>query len=76
MQYAIFFAGSGQNASSDKYVYKDWAERLRGAHYETLVLDGVGEYSTSKWQAFKNKVSFSSITGAGWANIVSMRCRG
>ena len=43
MHYAIFFAGSGQQASSEEYVYKDWAERLRSAGYETRVLDGVGE---------------------------------
>jgi len=74
MKYAIFFAGSGQKASSEKYVYRDWAERLEGADYETLVLDGVGEFSsatTGKWQLFKNKLGLSAKTGAGWAEIVS-----
>jgi len=74
MKYAIFFAGSGQKASSEKYVYEAWAQQLSAADYETLVLDGVGEFrsaTTGKWQLFKNKIGLSAKTGAGWAEIVS-----
>ena len=71
MNYAIFFAGSGQKVCDQKLVYTDWAERLRSAGYQTFVLDGVGVSSgTSKWDAFKNAMGFKAITGSGWAAIV------
>jgi len=71
MKYAIFFAGSGQTVSDEEYVYKDWADRLRSVGYETLLLNGVGVSGDSKWQAFKNTVGLKSVTGGGWAKIVS-----
>ena len=71
MNYAIFFAGSGQQASDSKYVYKDWATKLQHAGYETLLCDGVGEFGASTVSTrLKNMLGAKALTGAGWAKII------
>lgn len=61
MRLAIFFAGSGQDISSDIYVYKAWAEQLRSAGYSSILLSGVGIAANPGTNA---------ITGKGWATII------
>jgi hypothetical protein len=71
VNYAIFFAGSGQQASDSKYVYKDWATKLQHAGYETLLCDGVGEFGASTvTKRLKNMLGAKALTGAGWAKII------
>lgn len=59
MNYAIFFAGSGQDVRDSKLVYHDWAGKLAQSGYATLLCDGVGKFSGT-----------SGLTGAGWAKII------
>ena len=59
MNYAIFFAGSGQEAKDTKLVYHDWAAKLASCGYATLLCDGVGEFAGT-----------SGVTGSGWAKII------
>ena len=41
MNFAIFFAGSGQEAKDTKLVYHDWATQLAQSGYAPLLCDGV-----------------------------------
>lgn len=59
MNFAIFFAGSGQEAKDTKLVYHDWATQLAQSGYAPLLCDGVGKFSGT-----------SGMTGAGWAKII------
>ena len=59
MDFAIFFAGSGQKARDSKLVYYDWANQLKQSGYATLLCDGVGKFSGT-----------NKLTGAGWAKII------
>jgi hypothetical protein len=59
MNYAIFFAGSGQEINDTKLVYRDWAAKLASCGYATLLCDGVGEFAGT-----------SAMTGSGWAKII------
>lgn len=59
MNFAIFFAGSGQEAKDTKLVYYDWATQLAQSGYASLLCDGVGKFSGT-----------SGMTGAGWAKII------
>lgn len=59
MNYAIFFAGSGQEVRDTKLVYHDWATKLASCGYATLLCDGVGKFAGT-----------SGKTGAGWAKII------
>jgi hypothetical protein len=59
MNYAIFFAGSGQEVNDTKLVYRDWAAKLASCGYSTLLCDGVGEFAGT-----------SGVTGSGWAKII------
>jgi len=59
MNYAIFFAGSGQEVNDTKLVYHDWAAKLASCGYATLLCDGVGKFAGT-----------SGTTGSGWAKII------
>jgi hypothetical protein len=59
VNYAIFFAGSGQEVRDTKLVYHDWATRLASCGYSTLLCDGVGKFAGT-----------SGTTGSGWAKII------
>jgi len=70
MKYAIFFAGSGQKARDASLIYTQWEAGLKSLGYATLLLDGVGEFETTKnWLGFKTSQT-SKATGKGWALIV------